>query len=155
MLFPVLQSREFIETQLSKLQKKNYNQFQWWRRYQTRNILHPKIPLEQRILNGDYEHSDYYYQAQHENYLLEDKIQKKVHYEDMLDDISLFRMRYKRLIDDYEKDEKQLIKDLRKEIRIITKITYDELDKIMETFDGTTHELFIYVRDLMKKRRNV
>jgi hypothetical protein len=153
MLFPVLQSREFIEEKLSKLQKKNYNQFQWWRRYQTRNTLHDKVPLEQKILNGDFEHSDYYYQALHENYLLEDKIQGKVYYEDMLDDISMFRTRYKRLMDDYEKDEKELIKDLRKNIRTITKITYEELDKIMETFDGTTHDLFIYVRDLMKKRR--
>ena len=153
MLFPVLQSREFIEEKLSKLQKKNYNQFQWWRRYQTRNTLHDKVPLEQKILNGDFEHSDYYYQALHENYLLEDKIKGKVYYEDMLDDVSLFRTRYKRLMDDYEKDEKELIKDLRKNIRTITKITYEELDQIMETFDGTTHELFIYVRDLMKKRR--
>ncbi len=154
MLFPVLQSREFIEEKLSKLQKKNYNQFQWWRRYQTRKTLHDKVPLEQRILNGDFEHSDYYYQALHENYLLEDKIQGKVYYEDMLDDVSLFRTRYKRLMDDYEKDEKELIKYLRKNIRTITKITYEELDQIMETFDGTTHELFIYVRDLMKKRRD-
>jgi len=121
MLFPVLQSREFIEEKLSKLQKKNYNQFQWWRRYQTRNTLHDKVPLEQRILNGDFEHSDYYYQALHENYLLEDKIKGKVYYEDMLDDVSLFRTRYKRLMDDYEKDEKELIKDLRKNIRTITK----------------------------------
>lgn len=154
MLFPVLQSREFIEEKLSKLQKKNYNQFQWWRRYQTRKTLHDKVPLEQRILNGDFEHSDYYYQALHENYLLEDKIKGKLYYEDMLDDVSLFRTRYKRLMDDYEKDEKELIKDLRKNIRTITKITYEELDQIMETFDGTTHELFIYVRDLMKKRRD-
>jgi formylmethanofuran dehydrogenase subunit E-like metal-binding protein len=57
-------------------------------------------------------------------------------------------------MDDYEKDEKELIKELRKNIRTITKITYEELDQIMETFDGTTHELFIYVRDLMKKRRD-
>ena len=154
MLFPVLQSREFLEAELSKLQKKNYNQFQWWRRYQTRKTLHEKVPLEQKILNGDFEHSDYYYQALHENYLLEDKIKGKVYYEDMLDDVSLFRTRYKRLMDDYEKDEKELIKDLRKNIRTITKITYEELDQIMETFDGTTHELFIYVRDLMKKRRD-
>ena len=153
MLFPVLQSREFIEEKLSKLQKKNYNQFQWWRRYQTRKTLHEKVPLEQRILNGDFEHSDYYYQALHENYLLEDKVKDIPYYEDKLNDISLFRTRYKRLMDDYEKDEKELIKDLRKNIRTITKITYEELDQIMETFDGTTHELFIYVRDIMKKRR--
>ena len=154
MMFPVALSREFLEQELSKLQKKTYNQFQWWRRYQTRKVLHDKKPLEEKILNGDYEHSDYYYQALHENYLLEDKVKGKVYYEDMLDDVSLFRTRYKRLMDDYEKDEKELIKDLRKNIRTITKITYEELDQIMETFDGTTHELFIYVRDLMKKRRD-
>jgi hypothetical protein len=57
-------------------------------------------------------------------------------------------------MDDYEKDEKQIIKDLRKEIRVVTGITYDELDQIMETFDGNTHELFVHVRDLMKERRD-
>ena len=154
MLFPVLQSREFLEAELSKLQKKTYNQFQWWRRYLYRKTLHNKKPLEEKILNGDFEHSDYYYQAMHENYLLEDKIKGKKYYEDMLDDVSLFRTRYKRLMDDYEKDEKQIIKDLRKEIRVVTRITYDELDQIMETFDGTTHELFVHVRDLMKERRD-
>jgi hypothetical protein len=152
-MFKVSLSREFLEAELSKLQKKTYNQFQWWRRYQYRPTLHNKAALEQKILNGDYEHSDYYYQALHENYLLEDKIQDKLYYEDKLDDVSLFRTRYKRLMDDYEKDERELIKDLRKDIRVVTGITYEELDKIMETFDGTTHELFVHVRDLMKKRR--
>lgn len=153
MLFPTSLSREFLEAELSKLQKKTYNQFQWWRRYQYRPLLHAKAPLEQKILNGDYEHSDYYYQALHENYLLEDKIEGKVYYEEKLDDISLFRTRYKRLMDDYEKDERELIKDLRKDIRVVTGITYEELDEIMETFDGTTHELFLHVRNLMKQRR--
>jgi hypothetical protein len=153
MLFPTSLSREFLETELSKLQKKTYNQFQWWRRYQYRPTLHDRAPLEQKILNGDFEHSDYYYQALHENYLLDDKIKDIPYYEDKLDDISLFRTRYKRLMDDYEKDERELMKDLRKNIRVVTGITYEELDEIMETFDGTTHELFIHVRDLMKKRR--
>ena len=153
MLFPTSLSREFLETELAKLKKKNYNQFQWWRRYQYRDLLHEKRTLEERIVNGDFEHSDYYYQAMHENYLLEDKIKDKVYYEDKIEDISLFRTRYKRLMDDYEKDEKELIKDLRKDIRVVTGITYEELDEIMETFDGTTHELFLHVRNLMKQRR--
>lgn len=154
MLFPVSLSREFLEAELSKLQKKTYNQFQWWRRYQYRPTLPDKAPLEQKILSGDYEHSDYYYQALHENYLLEDKVKDKLYYEDKLEDVSLFRTRYKRLMDDYEKDERELLQDLRKDMRKVTGITYEELDKIMETFDGTTHELFIYVRDLMKQRRD-
>ncbi|NDD98171.1 MAG: hypothetical protein EBZ93_11860 [Actinobacteria bacterium] len=94
MMFPVRLSREFLEEQLDKLPKKTYNQFQWWRRYQTRKTLHEKKPLEEKILNGDYEHSDYYYQALHENYLLEDKIKDINYYESKLNDISLFRTRY-------------------------------------------------------------
>ena len=154
MLFPTSLSREFLEKELSKLKKKNYNQFQWWRRYQYRDLLHEKRTLEERIVNGDFEHSDYYYQAMHENYLLEDKIKDIKYYEDKLNDISLFRTRYKRLMDDYEKDEKQLIKDLRRDIRTVTRISYEELDEIMANFDGTTHELFLHVRDLMKQRRD-
>jgi hypothetical protein len=152
-MFQVALSREFLEQELSKLQKKTYNQFQWWRRYQTRKVLHDKKPLEEKILNGDYEHSDYYYQALHENYLLEDKIKDIKYYESKLNDISLFRTRYKRLMDDYEKDEKELIKDLRRDFRVVFRITYEELDEIMANFDGTTHELYLYVKDLMKKRR--
>jgi hypothetical protein len=153
MMFPVLLSREFLEEQLDKLPKKTYNQFQWWRRYQTRKTLHEKKPLEEKILNGDYEHSDYYYQALHENYLLEDKIKDINYYESKLNDISLFRTRYKRLMDDYEKDEKELIKNLRRDFRVVFRITYEELDKIMEDFDGTTHELYLHVKQLMKERR--
>jgi hypothetical protein len=152
-MFPVALSREFLEQELSKLQKKTYNQFQWWRRYQTRKVLHDKKPLEEKILNGDYEHSDYYYQALHENYLLEDKIKDIKYYESKLNDISLFRTRYKRLMDDYEKDEKELIKDLRRDFRVVFRITYEELDEIMANFDGTTHELYLHVKQLMKERR--
>jgi predicted MPP superfamily phosphohydrolase len=152
-MFPVRLSREFLEQELSKLQKKTYNQFQWWRRYQTRKTLHEKKPLEERILNGDYEHSDYYYQAMYENYLLEDKIKDIKYYESKLNDISLFRTRYKRLMDDYEKDEKELIKNLRRDFRVVFRITYEELDEIMANFDGTTHELYLHVKELMRKRR--
>ena len=154
MLFPTSLSREFLEKELSKLKKKNYNQFQWWRRYQYRDLLHEKRTLEERIVNGDFEHSDYYYQAMHENYLLEDKIKNIKYYEDKLNDISLFRTRYKRLMDDYEKDEKALIRTLRRDIRTVTRISYEELDEIMANFDGTTYELFLHVRDLMKQRRD-
>ena len=71
-------SREFLEEQLSKLTPKRYNQFVWWRRYEVRQTLSEKAPLYDKLANGDYEHSDYYYQAQMENYLLEDKISRYI-----------------------------------------------------------------------------
>ena len=70
MIFETRLQRDFLETHLSKLSKKTYNQFMWWRRYQQRQTLHDKRTLYEKIVNGDYEHSDYYYQAEHENYLL-------------------------------------------------------------------------------------
>lgn len=150
MMFPTLLSREFIEEKLANLQKKKYNQFQWWRRYQYRNLLPDKSTMEAKILNGDYEHSDYYFQALHENYLLEDKIQSIKYYEDKLGDISLFRTRYKRLLEDYERDERELLQKLRRDLKNQFKISYEELDGIMEGFEGTTHELFLYVKELKK-----
>ena len=82
MIFETRLQRDFLETHLSKLSKKTYNQFIWWRRYQQRQTLHDKRTLYEKIVNGDYEHSDYYYQAEHENYLLEDVTEHLKAYED-------------------------------------------------------------------------
>jgi hypothetical protein len=56
-------------------------------------------------------------------------------------------------MDDYEKDEKYLMEKLRKDFRVVFRITYDELDEIMANFDGTTHELYLHIKQLMKERR--
>jgi hypothetical protein len=47
-----------IENNLSKLQKLNYNQFFWWRRWARKNKpLHNYSPLIDKIENGDYDDS--------------------------------------------------------------------------------------------------
>ena len=148
MIFETRLQRDFLETHLSKLSKKTYNQFIWWRRYQQRQTLHDKRTLYEKIVNGDYEHSDYYYQAEHENYLLEDVTEHLKAYEDKLDKISLFRTRYKKLHEDYLKEETEIMKKMKKDFRITFKIAEEELDSIMETFDGTTLELYTYVKQL-------
>ena len=74
--------RTFLEEQLSKLTPKRYNQFVWWRRYEVRQTLQDRSPLYDKIVNGDYEHSDYYYQAEMENYLLYDKIKDIKYFEE-------------------------------------------------------------------------
>ena len=146
-------AREFLEEQLSKLVPKKYSQFVWWRRYEVRQTLPEKAPLYDKIVNGDYEHSDYYYQAQMENYLLEDKIKDIKYFEDQLEHRSLFGARWKRLIDDYEKDEKEIIRKMKKDFKATFGIAGDELERIMEDFDGTTLDLYTHVKELTRERR--
>ena len=146
-------SREFLEEQLSKLTPKRYNQFVWWRRYEVRQTLHEKAPLYDKLANGDYEHSDYYYQAQMENYLLEDKIKDIKYFEDQLEHRSLFGARWKRLMEDYEKDEKEIMRKMKKDFKATFGIPGDELELIMQDFDGNNLELYIHVRELTRQRR--
>lgn len=151
MQFPTKLSREFLESKLSGLQKKTYNKFYWWRRYQSRKTLHDLQPLRERIYNGDFEPSNYYYQAEHENYLVEGVISKIKHYEDKLTPMSLARARHKKLIEDYEKEEFDIMKKLKLSFRKEFGISEEELSSIMENFDGTTLELYDYIYDLKKR----
>ena len=148
MIFETKMTREHIEKGLSHLSKKTYNQFVWWRRYQQRQTLHPYRTLYEKILNGDYETSDYYYQAEHENYLLEDATQHLKSYEDKLDKISLFRARYKKLHEDFLKEETEIVKSMKKDFKKEFKISEEELDSTMESFDGTTLELYQHIKQL-------
>ncbi len=145
-------SREFLEQKLSKLQKKTYNQFVWWRRYQQRQTLTDRRTLHDKILNGDYEPSDYYYQAEHENYLLEDAVEGFKTYEEKLDKISLFRARHKKLHEDFLKEEAEIMKNMKKDFWREFRIKSEELDTIMEGFDGTMMDLYNHCVQLQNER---
>lgn len=148
MLFPTNLSREFLEEKLSHLEKKNYNQFVWWRRYQQRPTLPDRAPLYNKIINGEYDTSDYYYQAEHENYLLEDATKHLKTFEDKLDKISLFRARYKKLHEDFIKEEAEIMRKMKRDFSREFRITSEELDDIMIEFDGTVLELYNYIKKL-------
>ncbi len=152
-MIPTKLPRPFLEEQLSKLTPKRYNQFVWWRRYEVRQTLQDRSPLYDKIVNGDYEHSDYFYQAEMENYLLADKIKDIKYFEDQLDHRSLFGARWKRLMDDYAKDEKEILRKMKKDFKGTFGISGDELELIMEDFDGTTLDLYTRVKQLTRERR--
>ena len=146
-------AREFLEEQLCKLIPKRYSQFVWWRRYESRQTLPERSPLYDKIVNGDYEHSDYFYQAEMETYLLQDRIKDIRFYEDQLEHRSLFGARWKRLMDDYAKDEKEILRKMKKDFKGTFGISGDELELIMEDFDGTTLDLYTHVKQLTRERR--
>jgi len=152
MIFPTRMNREHIEERLSQLPKKTYNQFVWWRRYQQRQVLSDRSTLYHKILNSDYETSDYYYQAEHENYLLEDAVSSLKTYEEKLDKISLFRARYKKLHEDFLKEETEIMTKMKKDFVKEFKVTKDEFDSIIESFDGTTLELYEHLKSSVGTR---
>ena len=88
-----------------------------------------------------------------ENYLLADKIKDIKYFEDQLEHRSLFSARWKRLIDDYQKDEKEILRKMKKDFKATFNILPDELELIMQDFDGTTLELYDYVKKLTRERR--
>lgn len=152
MIFPTRLERDFLETKLSKLQKRTYNQFVWWRRYQQRPTLHDRRTLHDKIANGDYEPSDYYYQAEYENYLLEDAVKDIDAYEDKLDKISLFRARYKKLHEDFLKEEAEIMKNMKKDFWREFRIEGSDLEKMMEDFDGTIMDFYTHCLQLKNEK---
>jgi hypothetical protein len=151
MIIPTRLSRETLEAKLSTLPNKTYNKFMWWRRYQSRQTKPDKSTFYDKIINGDFETSDYYYQAEYENYLLEDAVKDIKHYEDKVSHISMFRARHKRLMEDYQKEEAEILRKLKLEFKKVFKIPKEDLERVMETFDGTTLDLYIYIKDLVKQ----
>ena len=152
MIFPTRLERDFLETKLSKLPKRTYNQFVWWRRYQQRQTLHDRRTLHDKIANGDYEPSDYYYQAEHENYLLQDAIKDIDAYEDKLDKIRLFRARYKKLHEDFLKEEAEIMKNMKKDFWREFRIEGSDLEKMMEDFDGTIMDFYTHCLQLKNEK---
>ena len=88
-----------------------------------------------------------------ENYLLADAIKDIKYFEDQLEHRSLFGARWKRLIDDYQKDEKEILRKMKKDFKGTFGISGDELELIMEDFDGTTLDLYTHVKQLTRERR--
>ena len=95
--------RETVLDKISQLQPINYNQFRWWRRFDTPNKpLHKNSDLLRKIQNGDYEFSHYYWQAKYAEIEMDD-----IHHE-TFPDAALYNeksaihgARRKRLWDDF------------------------------------------------------
>ena len=142
---------EAVEEQISQMHKKSYNRFQWWRRYASRNELDEKMPLSLRVLNGDFEVSDYYYQAAHELFLMEKELSTIKNPDDAHEKRGLYMERFRRLSEDYEKDEADILRKMKRDFRKSFGITKEQLEQEMENFDGTIQELYSYIKEKYKK----
>ena len=145
-------SRKQLQTHFDKLQKLNYNVFRWWRMYESKNKpLDNRKPLRERIMNGDFEFSHYYLQALWVEHDLNDlQIECKGDDGVFVERGAVMRARRKRLYEDYERDEKEKLRELRKCLHQSFKISKEELINVMEEFGGTTLELYFHLDDKYK-----
>jgi len=143
----ILLDREFLEDKIDHLYPKKYNKFQWWRRYQEVQELDEKAPMGLKILNGDYDYPSYFYEAQHEVYRMHDEVKDMKMNEDRVDRINLYMERYRRLMEDAHKEEDKRFNGLKKRLSKEFKMTKEEIEEIMEDFDGTIEELYLCLKN--------
>ena len=132
-------SREVVMEHIKKLQPLNYNKFMWWRTHTDKVVpLGKRAPLKERILNGDFNPSSYFWQAQLSLYTAKDKLDLTIH--DSQYQIELCAVdfaRHKRLMEDFEKEETSRIDALYDAFTDAFKITKEELEEKFLKFSGT------------------
>jgi hypothetical protein len=145
MLFKV-NNPELVIKEIKKLQPLNYNQFRWWRRFDSKTKPLPKgATFLQRIQNGEFEFSHYYWQAQ----LCELEINEK-HKEyngdvqKLIEKHSVDLARRKRLWEDFNKTEVELLAELKKGFLREFVMTSQEYEDHITNFNGTTEEFYMY-----------
>ena len=143
-----------INTHISKLTPIKYNQFRWWRRFDTKYAPLPKgATFLQRIRNGEFEFSHYFWQA----HLCEHEINQK--YSEcsgdmvkLLEKNAVDFARRKRLWEYFRVHEEELLHNICKNFTREFAITKEQYYQEVETFGGTLEELYIYIQKIYPSR---
>ena len=157
MVFKPTLTRSRLQKEFSKLQKLNYNQFRWWRMYDTKKKpLDKRQPLRDRILNGDYDFSHFWYQAAWCEHELND-LYAKCKGQDGLTDEGRFnqegavlKARRKRLLEDFEKDEFDKLTELYNEFPKYFSVSKDQVKEEMTNFSGSLIDFYYHMDDKYK-----
>jgi len=142
----------YVRDKISTFTPSRHNPYYWWRRFKMRETLHPYKPLYDKIKNGDYEVSDYFYQIKYELELLDEKLEGITDPEKRHEMRGLSMERVRRLSNDFEKDEAAIMKTLIKDFKDTFRVTEDELHSYMDECDGDLVCLYNTVKqDYIKK----
>lgn len=145
-------TRSQLDKQLSKLKKLNYNQFRWWRMYDspTKPLVY-NYPLRDRILNGDFDFSHYKYQVMYCEYMLNDLEQQySDDYVQFNDKASIWKTRRKRLIEDFEKDEREKLTSLIKAFTMNYRLNKKQVEEEMVKWGGSLIDFYYHIDDKYK-----
>jgi hypothetical protein len=139
-----------LQERIATFQKKNYDRWYWWRRFQPRQTLHKYRRLDERIPNGDFEVSDYHWQLQYENVLEQEATDKEPNPDKKHEIRCMFGERRRRLSKDYEADETKILDEMYKAFKNELGLNRDQIDDEMLNFDGTLAEFYYYLTNKQK-----
>jgi len=138
--------RDVVDKNLSRYQPLNYNQFRWWRSHT--DMIKPlgkRALLKDRILNGDFNESSYFMQAQLALHQAKDKINLNRHnHSDQLEILAVDLARYKRLMDDYNKEDNERLEALYEAFTTHFKINRNELIEELCNWSGDLLSYYEY-----------
>jgi hypothetical protein len=139
-----------LKDRIATFRKNTYNKFWWWRRFQPRQTLHKYNRLSERIPNGDFEVSDYYWQLKYEDVLEQEAIANELNPDKKHEIRCMFGERRRRLTKDYEADEAKILDEMYKAFKNELGMKRDEVDDEMLNFDGTLAEFYYYLTNKQK-----
>lgn len=147
-------SADVIEKHISKLKPIPYNQFRWWRKFDIKTKPLPLgATLLQRINNGEFDFSQYFWQAQHCEQILNEKlIECKGDIQKLLENYGIEFTRRKRLWEDFERDEQEKLKSLQTHFLKEFEITQEQYIQEIEQFGDTLENLYIHIRKKYETR---
>ena len=141
-------SSKTVNKKLSSLKPLNYNRFRWWRLYDTyTKPLPKKSKLIDKIRNGDFDFSHYFWQIQQVEMELNQIMEESIDSGHYMEKSRMTRARRQRLIDDFEKDENnkllQLVEEFTNHFNITTETYYEEI----ESFSGDIEEFYYHCHE--------
>ena len=135
-----------IIREIKKLKPLPYNKFMWWRRFSSKLTPLPKsATFLDKIKNGEFEFSHYFWQAQFcELEINEKHIEYRGDIQKLLEHNGVDLNRRKRLWEDFNKMEKDMLIQLKKNFTREFTMTNEEYDNHVIEFNGTTVEFYMY-----------
>ena len=132
--------------------------FYWWRRWKSHQYLPVRKGLLARIQNGDFEYPELFDWAKYEMKYKQDELDEFVkNYQGSEDpktdrqyiDIERrYQKRYNKLFEDAYEVENRHLEGLAEALGKEFKVCKKKVKTVMETFGGTTEELYIYVDNI-------
>jgi hypothetical protein len=153
MIFEVSNPKHVLK-EIKKLKPLKYNRFFWWRRFASYNQPLPKkSSFLDKIKNGDFDPSHYYWQAKYSELEINEKFEEcKQDYQDLLMKYPVILTRRKKLWEDFEKDESTKLQDIKKYFLKEFEINSEEYEDEIGEFDGTLEEFYYYIRKTYETR---
>ena len=129
--------------------------FYWWRRWRSHQYLPVRKGLLARIQNGDFEYSQLFDWAKYEMKYKQDELDQFVKEYKGKDDPKTdtlyrdierrYQKRHNKLFEDACEVEHRHLTGLAEALAKKFKVNKKKIETIMETFGGTTEDLYLYV----------